>query len=530
MAKGGKNNASKKAMAKKAARKKALAKKASSGRFEGTSAFDRDPPSSNPLHSFISNNAPFSNYDRWGFDQDIHAAPGVSLRVSDQGVAISYADEHSRDRFNAQVEQVNQAQTQDILRRFTPFFEKTKAANEAAGINYFLLKIKLKNAPHPLWRRMVVPADYTCSQLHEEIQEVFGWDQEHLASFSLDDKRGNEFSIAYTSWDFGPDPELKEVMTEGRRIGYLYNFFHEHNHVIEVEKAMVNADDYDHSLPMAQGKAIGPFADDNDDDDDDAVESTGFKPSFTLVDDDDEDEYEDDEDEYEDDALDDDDDYDIFEGLNDAQRNALLSVTMNDLLQLFSSLKDKMDRVHKEQDLSVPRFRADKQALLGRSLFQDFGQSLAEKTFDEPSCYYQLKVTLKDTSSPCWRRIVIPDTARLSDLHDEIKWRFDHFGPFMAQFYWPKYRMNIAETSGESNEEYLLEPDYQLKDVLQEGMRLTYTFDFIRDYEHTIEVEKVLARPEDMSKRLSMGKGDLSLHRSHEGYDYDDDEDEDDDI
>lgn len=512
-------NASKKAMAKKAARKKALAKKASSGRFEGTSAFDRDTPRSSPLLSFISNNAPFSNYNRIGFDQDIHAAPGVSFRVSDQGVAVSYADEHSRDRFNAQVEQMNQAQTQDILRRFTPFFEKTKAANEAAGINYFLLKIKLKNAPHPLWRRIVVPADYTCSQLHEEIQEVFGWDQEHLASFSLDDKRGNEFSVAYTSWDFGPDPELKEVMTEGRRIGYLYNFFHEHNHVIEVEKAMVNAADYDPSLPIAQGKAIGPFADDNDDDD--AVESTGFKPSFTLVDDDDNDEYEDDDSEYDDDEYDDDDD-------DDAKRKELLSATLIDLLDIFVGLNDVMEQTHKEQNLSTSRFRADKQALQGRSLFQDFGQSLAEKTFVEPSCYYQLKVTLKDTSSPCWRRIVIPDTARLSDLHDEIKWRFDHFGPFMAQFYWPKHRMNIAETSGESNEEYLLEPDYQLKEVLQEGMRLTYTFDFNRGYEHTIEVEKVLARPEDMSKRLSMGKGDLSLHRSHEGDDYDDDEDEDD--
>lgn len=515
-------NASKKAMAKKAARKKALAKKASSGRFEGTSAFDRDPPSSNPLLSFISNNAPFSNYNRLGFDQDIESAPGVKFRVTDHGVMVSYADEGSCENFSAMVNQRAKAETEAIHERFDAFFAKTAQANDAAGIEYFLIKVKLKNAPHQLWRRMVLPAYYNFSQLHDEIQEAFGWDNDHLSSFSLDDKYGKEFCISHSfPWDFDPDPELREVMTEGCRIGYIYNFFHEHHHVIEVEKAMVDADDYDHSLPMAQGKAIGPFADDNDeDDDDDAVESTGGKPSFTLVDADDDDEYEDDDSKYEDDA---DNEY-------DAKRAELLSVNLNDLLDFFDLINDVLNQSHKEQNLSVPRFHADNQALLGRSLFQDFGQSLEEKTFDEPSCYYQLKVTLKDTSSPCWRRIVIPDTARLSDLHDEIKWRFDHFGPFMAQFYWPKHRMNIAETSGESNEEYRLEPDYQLKEVLQEGMRLTYTFDFIRDYEHTIEVEKVLARPEDMSKRLSMGKGDLSLHRGHEGYDYDDDEDEDDDI
>ena len=54
----------------------------------------------------------------------------------------------------------------------------------------------------------------------------------------------------------------------------------------------------------------------------------------------------------------------------------------------------------------------------------------------------------------------------------------------------------------------LLVPDYKLGDVLTEGMRLQYTYDFRRFYEHTIVVEKVLKSPDEVSPRLRMEKGD----------------------
>lgn len=171
----------------------------------------------------------------------------------------------------------------------------------------------------------------------------------------------------------------------------------------------------------------------------------------------------------------------------------------------------------------LARFNADKKAREGRSISQCDGESLENKTFPKPSCYFQLKVTLKNTSAPCWRRIIIPDTARLSDLHDEIKYRFDYFGPFMAQFYWAKERIYLAVTDGGIFDEYVLKPDYKLGDVLTEGMRLQYTYDFRRFYEHTIIVEKVLKSPDEVSSRLRMEKGDdpRVLHG-----DFSDDDDE----
>ncbi len=181
---------------------------------------------------------------------------------------------------------------------------------------------------------------------------------------------------------------------------------------------------------------------------------------------------------------------------------------------------------HKLSSLTARRFKADKKALEGREINQDFGESLERKTFPKPSCYYQLKVTLKDTSAPCWRRIIIPDTARLSDLHDEIKYRFDYFGARMAQFYWPKERVYIADTEGDMCEEYKLVPDYKLSDVLSVGMRISYTFDFQYFYEHTILVEKELKSPDEVSKRLAMEKGEDPYELHGDFKDFDDDFDE----
>ena len=167
----------------------------------------------------------------------------------------------------------------------------------------------------------------------------------------------------------------------------------------------------------------------------------------------------------------------------------------DEALRFLSILNGDVSEIEMRCGAGFDRFKLDEQARAGRSINQWDGESLENKTFPKTSCYFLLKVTLKDTSKPCWRRIIIPDTARLSDLHDEIKYRFDYCGPFMAQFYWPKERIYIA-------------PDYKLGDVLTEGMRIQYTYDFRRFYEHTIVVEKVLKSPDEVSPSLRMEKGD----------------------
>lgn len=48
----------------------------------------------------------------------------------------------------------------------------------------YQLKIQIRGITKPpVWRRVIIPAEYTFHQLHCVIQEAFGWEYEHLYQF-----------------------------------------------------------------------------------------------------------------------------------------------------------------------------------------------------------------------------------------------------------------------------------------------------------------------------------------------------------
>lgn len=44
----------------------------------------------------------------------------------------------------------------------------------------------LAHSKPPIWRRVLVPSDITLDQLHDVVQVVMGWDNEHLHLFEID--------------------------------------------------------------------------------------------------------------------------------------------------------------------------------------------------------------------------------------------------------------------------------------------------------------------------------------------------------
>src|SRR5665647_1341659 len=49
----------------------------------------------------------------------------------------------------------------------------------------YQFKIQLKNVSNPtVWRKIVVPSDYTFEEFHKVIQFAFGWEFSHLFFFS----------------------------------------------------------------------------------------------------------------------------------------------------------------------------------------------------------------------------------------------------------------------------------------------------------------------------------------------------------
>lgn len=106
------------------------------------------------------------------------------------------------------------------------------------GAGSYQLKISLRGAKPPIWRRVLVPAAVTLADLHQIIQCAMGWQDSHLHLFEVGEER------------FGtPDPEdLLELRDErrarlcdvapqpGARVLYEYDFGDSWEHDIVVEK------------------------------------------------------------------------------------------------------------------------------------------------------------------------------------------------------------------------------------------------------------------------------------------------------
>lgn len=113
----------------------------------------------------------------------------------------------------------------------------------------FQFKIELKGVSDPkVWRRLILPSDYTFMDLHTAIQIAFGWEDEHLFMFS---PKG-----------FGSNPQITEMFeddmddwgeekldadelilsdiftTEKQKYTYIYDFGDSWVHMITLEKIL----------------------------------------------------------------------------------------------------------------------------------------------------------------------------------------------------------------------------------------------------------------------------------------------------
>jgi hypothetical protein len=118
------------------------------------------------------------------------------------------------------------------------------------------------------------------------------------------------------------------------------------------------------------------------------------------------------------------------------------------------------------------------------------------KNLEIPREIYQIKVTLLDTRPPIWRRLLVPASLTLEQLHDVLQlamgWQNCHMHEFrigQKRFGRPdpnERLMGMPITASESAA--------RLSRVLgKAGAKAVYTYDFGDSWEHGITVEKVLA-------------------------------------
>lgn len=117
---------------------------------------------------------------------------------------------------------------------------------------------------------------------------------------------------------------------------------------------------------------------------------------------------------------------------------------------------------------------------------------------------YQIKITLKDSKPPIWRRVLISSETTLTKLHDIIQaamgWYDSHLHAF--DIHGEQYSApspydphHLEEMEMKSTNRVKLN-----KLITAEGEKFTYQYDFGDDWQHEILLEKIL--PPDPKQKL----------------------------
>ena len=108
-----------------------------------------------------------------------------------------------------------------------------------------------------------------------------------------------------------------------------------------------------------------------------------------------------------------------------------------------------------------------------------------------PDLIYRLKITLRDSKPPIWRRVLVPGKFNLYKLHRVIQaamgWEDGHLHQFIIDDEY--YSIPLEEDF----EPVLDERRYALSRIApEEKMKFVYEYDFGDCWEHAIVVEKIL--------------------------------------
>ncbi|PKO23610.1 MAG: hypothetical protein CVU38_03220 [Chloroflexi bacterium HGW-Chloroflexi-1] len=103
----------------------------------------------------------------------------------------------------------------------------------------YQLRIDLRHLKPPIWRRVLVPGGITLYKLHQIIQVVMPWADYHLYEFSSGGERFGDPSD--DDWEPSRSARryrLNQMVSEGQKLAYVYDFGDYWEHEIKVEKVL----------------------------------------------------------------------------------------------------------------------------------------------------------------------------------------------------------------------------------------------------------------------------------------------------
>lgn len=106
--------------------------------------------------------------------------------------------------------------------------------------------ISLAEIEPAIWRRLIVPADWTLDQLHLGIQAAFGWANSHLHEFLIGGLRyGDVATLSDGAFDDdarvfdSTEVRLRDFQGDCVEFLYLYDFGDSWRHVVRLEKPVL---------------------------------------------------------------------------------------------------------------------------------------------------------------------------------------------------------------------------------------------------------------------------------------------------
>ena len=135
---------------------------------------------------------------------------------------------------------------------------QSPAANEV-----YQLKITLRDARPPIWRRVLVTDATTLHQLHGIVQAAMGWTNSHLHQFIVDEEYYSQKDFELDDWGHEVKNEERVrlaalALVPKRKFTYEYDFGDGWDHEILVEKVYAPEEGARYPQCMAGKRACPP--------------------------------------------------------------------------------------------------------------------------------------------------------------------------------------------------------------------------------------------------------------------------------
>lgn len=125
-----------------------------------------------------------------------------------------------------------------------------------------ILHIEMMLTGHSIWRKVIVPLDYTLTDLHQTIQKAFGWEDSHLYEFYVAQNQDEQpiVNLVMHEESMSREPIIPVEMIDNQTLAtylpayeyieYIYDLGDDWKHAITVESI---ADDYSFIHPTCIG-------------------------------------------------------------------------------------------------------------------------------------------------------------------------------------------------------------------------------------------------------------------------------------